>query len=36
MGAQVLDIAQRFRADSLIGHLFGWRPRPVSIKEFSA
>src|SRR5499425_3194805 len=33
MGAQVLDIAQRFRADYVIGHLFGGAPS-VSIKEF--
>ena len=33
MGAQVLDIAQRFRADYVIGHLFGGAPG-VSIKEF--
>jgi branched-chain amino acid transport system substrate-binding protein len=33
MGAQVLDIAQRFRADFVIGHLFGGAPG-VSIKEF--
>ncbi len=33
MGAQVLDIAQRFRADFTIGHLFGRSPS-VSIKEF--
>jgi branched-chain amino acid transport system substrate-binding protein len=33
MGAQVLDIAQRFRADFVIGHLFGGSPQ-VSIKEF--
>lgn len=33
MGAQVLDIAQRFRADYVIGHLFGRSPS-VSIKEF--
>src|SRR5262245_49183962 len=33
MGAQVLDIAQRFRADYVIGHLFGGAPA-VSIKEF--
>ena len=33
MGAQVLDIAQRFRADFVIGHLFGGSPA-VSIKEF--
>jgi branched-chain amino acid transport system substrate-binding protein len=32
MGAQVLDIAQRFRADFVIGHLFGGAPA-VSIKE---
>src|SRR5882724_11900548 len=32
MGAQVLDIAQRFRADYVIGHLFGGAPS-VSIKE---
>jgi branched-chain amino acid transport system substrate-binding protein len=33
MGAQVLDIAQRFRADYVIAHLFGGAPG-VSIKEF--
>jgi branched-chain amino acid transport system substrate-binding protein len=33
MGAQVLDIAQRFRADFVVGHLFGGAPG-VSIKEF--
>src|SRR5215471_7528984 len=33
MAAQVLDIAQRFRADFVIGHLFGGAPA-VSIKEF--
>jgi branched-chain amino acid transport system substrate-binding protein len=33
MGAQVLDIAQRFRADFVIAHLFGSAPS-VSIKEF--
>src|SRR5437867_7340417 len=33
MGAQVLDIAQRFRADFVIAHLFGAGPG-VSIKEF--
>ena len=33
MGAQVLDIAQRFRADYVIAHLFGAAPS-VSIKEF--
>jgi branched-chain amino acid transport system substrate-binding protein len=33
MGAQVLDIAQRYRADFVIGHLFGRSPS-VSIKEF--
>lgn len=32
MGAQVLDIAQRFRADFVISHLFGRSPS-VSIKE---
>jgi branched-chain amino acid transport system substrate-binding protein len=32
MGAQVLDIAQRFRADFVISHLFGAAPS-VSIKE---
>jgi branched-chain amino acid transport system substrate-binding protein len=32
MGAQVLDIAQRFRADYVISHLFGGAPS-VSIKE---
>src|SRR5262249_4561844 len=33
MGAQVIDIAQRFRADYVIAHLFGGGPG-VSIKEF--
>ena len=33
MGAQVLDIAQRFKADFVIAHLFGGAPS-VSIKEF--
>ena len=33
MGAQVLDIAQRYRADFVIGHLYGRSPS-VSIKEF--
>ena len=32
MGAQVLDIAQRFRADFVVSHLFGGAPS-VSIKE---
>ena len=32
MGAQVLDIAQRYRADFIIAHLFGGAPA-VSIKE---
>ena len=32
MGAQVLDIAQRFRADFVVAHLFGRSPS-VSIKE---
>jgi branched-chain amino acid transport system substrate-binding protein len=32
MGAQILDIAQRFRADFVISHLFGGAPS-VSIKE---
>ena len=32
MGAQVIDIAQRFRADYVIAHLFGGGPG-VSIKE---
>ena len=32
MGAQVLDIAQRFKADFVISHLFGGAPS-VSIKE---
>jgi branched-chain amino acid transport system substrate-binding protein len=32
MGAQVLDIAQRFRADFVIAHLFGRSPS-VSVKE---
>jgi branched-chain amino acid transport system substrate-binding protein len=33
MGAQVLDIAQRYHADFVISHLFGRSPS-VSIKEF--
>jgi branched-chain amino acid transport system substrate-binding protein len=33
MGAQVLDIASRFRADFVIAHVFGRAPS-VSIKEF--
>ena len=33
MGAQVLDITQRYRADFVISHLFGRSPS-VSIKEF--
>ncbi len=33
MGAQVLDISQRFKADFVIAHLFGGAPS-VSIKEF--
>jgi branched-chain amino acid transport system substrate-binding protein len=33
MSAQVVDIAQRFRADFVIAHLFGTAPS-VSIKEF--
>jgi branched-chain amino acid transport system substrate-binding protein len=33
MGAQMLDIAQRYRADFVIAHLFGRSPS-VSIKEF--
>jgi branched-chain amino acid transport system substrate-binding protein len=33
MGAQILDITQRYRADFVIGHLFGRSPS-VSIKEF--
>jgi branched-chain amino acid transport system substrate-binding protein len=33
MGAQALDIAQRFRADFVVAHLFGPAPS-VSIKEF--
>jgi branched-chain amino acid transport system substrate-binding protein len=33
MGAQLLDITQRYRADFVIGHLFGRSPS-VSIKEF--
>ncbi|TAJ35415.1 MAG: hypothetical protein EPO55_25635 [Reyranella sp.] len=33
MGAQVLDITQRYRADFVIAHLFGRSPS-VSIKEF--
>jgi branched-chain amino acid transport system substrate-binding protein len=32
MGAQILDIAQRYRADFIIAHLFGRSPS-VSIKE---
>jgi len=32
MGAQVLDIAQRYRADFVVAHLFGRSPS-VSIKE---
>jgi branched-chain amino acid transport system substrate-binding protein len=32
MGAQILDIAQRFRADFVIAHLFGGAPA-VAIKE---
>jgi branched-chain amino acid transport system substrate-binding protein len=32
MGAQILDIAQRFRADFVINHLFGGAPA-VAIKE---
>src|SRR4029453_5816898 len=35
MGAQVLDITQRFRADFVIAHLFGGAPA-VSIKEFKS
>jgi branched-chain amino acid transport system substrate-binding protein len=35
LGAQVLDIAQRFRADFIISHLFGRSPS-VSIKELRA
>ena len=35
MGAQVLDIAQRFRADFVIAHLFGGAPA-VSIKELKS
>ncbi|PWU25226.1 MAG: hypothetical protein C5B48_02425 [Candidatus Rokuibacteriota bacterium] len=35
MGAQVLDIAQRYRADFVIAHLFGRSPS-VSIKEFKS
>src|SRR5947199_5206372 len=35
MGAQVLDIAQRFRPDFVIGHLFGGAPA-VSIKELKS
>jgi branched-chain amino acid transport system substrate-binding protein len=35
MGAQVLDIAQRFRPDFVIAHLFGGAPA-VSIKEFKS
>ena len=33
MGAQVLDITLRYRADFVIAHLFGRSPS-VSIKEF--
>ena len=33
MGAQILDIAQRYRADFVLAHLFGRSPG-VSIKEF--
>jgi branched-chain amino acid transport system substrate-binding protein len=33
MGAQILDITQRFRADFVVAHLFGRSPS-VSIKEF--
>ena len=33
MGAQVVDIAQRYHADFVIAHLFGGAPA-VSIKEF--
>src|SRR5439155_23855966 len=33
MGAQVLDIAQRYHADFVIAHLFGRSPS-LSIKEF--
>jgi len=35
MGAQVLDIAQRYRPDFVIAHLFGGAPA-VSIKEFKS
>lgn len=35
MGAQVLDIVQRFRADFVIAHLFGRSPS-VSIKELKS
>src|SRR5262244_1036229 len=35
MGAQVLDIAQRYRADFVIAHLFGGAPA-VSIKELKS
>jgi branched-chain amino acid transport system substrate-binding protein len=35
MGAQVLDITQRFRPDFVIAHLFGGAPA-VSIKEFKS
>ena len=35
MGAQVLDIAQRFRPDFVIAHLFGGGPQ-VSIKELKS
>src|SRR5262247_1491508 len=35
MGAQVLDIAQRYRADFVVAHLFGGSPA-VSIKELKS
>jgi branched-chain amino acid transport system substrate-binding protein len=35
MGAQILDITQRYRPDFVISHLFGRSPS-VSIKEFKA
>src|SRR5262249_14063042 len=35
MGAQVLDIAQRYRPDFVIAHLFGGAPA-VSIKELKS
>src|SRR5215470_9821915 len=36
MGAQVLDIAQRFRADFVISHLFGGAPSPTGTTRFSS